>query len=116
MSFLSGRNDVTLLPHQVSVPHRKSQQTKAIESYYLLLGLQIAGNPAKWSGLYALGFGLILLLWAGKLLLDLTVLRGRNQKLGSTGFLDRLQQPSRSKKGSSDSSSDHHLTERSAAV
>ena len=45
--------------------------------------MQVAGEPAKWHGLYALGFALILLLWLAKMSYNLVVLRGKPQgKLG----------------------------------
>ena len=39
--------------------------------------LQLTEQPSKWKGLYALGFGLILLLWAGKVFYNLAFLKGR---------------------------------------
>ena len=51
-------------------------------TFLTLLFLQIAGQPAKWSGLYALGFGLIFLLWIGKLGYDILFLRGKPNKKG----------------------------------
>ena len=48
----------------------------------VILMFQVSGQPAKWSGLYALGFGLILLLWSGKLGYNVFFSRGRNNKKG----------------------------------
>ena len=39
--------------------------------------MQLVEQPKKWSGLYALGFGLILLLWAGKVFYNLAFLKGK---------------------------------------
>ena len=42
--------------------------------------MQIAQLPAKWSGLYALAFGLIVIAWLGKFVYNFTILAHRKRK------------------------------------
>lgn len=62
----------------------------------LLLGLQVTGQRKLWSGLYALAFGLIVLLWLLKSAYNVTVLKKRQKRSYSRQNLKDEGAPSRS--------------------
>lgn len=59
-------------------------------------------RPNKWKGLYALGFGLILLLWAGKVFYNLAFLKRRGAP-HKKGLATTCNSSTQSLNGASDS-------------